>query len=247
MNRLFSVLGLSAVGVSLIALSSIERDPKILYNPSPSAAIGWYEITPVDEFLVGDLVAAWLPKEAESTASARGYLPANTPIIKTIVARPGGVFCIENELLKIVDQPDRPIHVTDGQGREMPVLLDGCRSLGEWEYLIVSDHIDNSFDSRYFGPVIRSDIIGKAGYLGLVEGLEPSEVFGQGGARGMGAQGKIKGHGTNGPLSHCLHIDFYGTNEKRLVPENGLICNEYGAMQEYQFPIGPGHSRGPKR
>lgn len=247
MKRRVSMIGLSAVAVSLIALASLKRPPSILYNPSPSAPIGWYAIEPVDELLVGDLVATWLPKEAETLAAARGYLPANTPVIKTIFAIPGDYFCVYDDTLKIVGQPDRLILSTDSKGREMPALSEGCRSLARSEYLILSDQILSSFDSRYFGPVKPSDIIGTARYFGEVEELDSSEVWETAGARGEGAQGKIKGGGTNPSLSHCLHIYFYGTIAMWVVLEDQLSCNDYGAIQGYQFPDDPDHSRGAKR
>ena len=37
-----------------------------------------------------------------------------------------------------------------------------------------------------------------------------SDLVGQGGARGKGAQGKIKGDGAIRGITPCLHINFYG-------------------------------------
>ena len=37
-----------------------------------------------------------------------------------------------------------------------------------------------------------------------------SDIVGKGGARGKGAQGKIKGDGAIRGLPPCLHINFYG-------------------------------------
>jgi len=39
-----------------------------------------------------------------------------------------------------------------------------------------------------------------------------------GGARGLGAQGKIKGSSANWPLTPCLHITFYGANCAPIAP-----------------------------
>ena len=37
-----------------------------------------------------------------------------------------------------------------------------------------------------------------------------SDIVGKGGARGKGAQGKIKGDGAIQGITPCLHINFYG-------------------------------------
>ncbi len=244
MIRAFFVLSLSAAALCLLSLASIERDPKVLYNPSPSAPIGWYEIKQSDEYVVGDLVAAWLPKHAEALAHKRGYLPEKTPVIKTIVAVPGDQYCFKNEALKIAGQPDRPLLTTDSQGRALPAKADGCRRLKSGKVLIVSDRIESSFDSRYFGEVEVSAILGHAVFLGKSEAVDQSEKQEMGGARGTGAQGKIKGDGTNRSLSHCLHIDFYSTVLRAVVLADRAFCNDYKVIDGYQVPIDHGISRG---
>ena len=37
---------------------------------------------------------------------------------------------------------------------------NGCRRLHNGEVFVFSDRIPNSFDSRYFGPVNRAEIVG---------------------------------------------------------------------------------------
>lgn len=247
MTRRIFVLTLGGAALGLLALASVERDPKVLYNPSLSAPIGWYEITQTEEYFVGDLVAAWLPKDAEILAQRRGYLPENTPVIKTIAAAAGDEYCVKDDALKIVGQPDRLILSTDSQGRDMPGQLEGCRRLKSGKFLLVSNLIETSFDSRYFGEVDRSELIGRAELIGSVAEALSQEKRGQGGARGMGAQGKIKGDGTTPSLSHCLYIDFYSTILRAIVPSDYVICNESGTLDWYQFPIDHGFSQGPRQ
>tara|TARA_R110002051_G_C8761387_1_gene501731 strand:- start:4970 stop:5710 length:741 start_codon:yes stop_codon:yes gene_type:complete len=237
------VLSLSAVGVGLLGLSTFNFDPKLLYNPTPSAPIGWYKIVPSDTYLPGDLVASWLPEDAEKLAQNRGYLPQGTPVIKTVLAAPGDEYCIKEGRLWVADTPALFILPTDSQDRVMPVLPDGCRSLMPSEYLVVSDRVSKSFDSRYFGPVDEDLILGKAEYVGVVEESVGRYSREQGGARGTGAQGKIKGRSTNLLLSPCLHIDFYSTNSKQVVLPKRHACREYWGFGQYQFSIFPNHSR----
>ena len=47
----------------------------------------------------------------------------------------------------------------DRAGRPLPVWT-GCRPLGDGQYFMFSDHVPNSFDSRYFGPIDVVDIVG---------------------------------------------------------------------------------------
>lgn len=205
-----SILAIGAIGLALLGFSLHERPPRMLYNPSPSAPIGWYKIVAKGSYDRGDLVAAWLPKHAEELASKRGYLPKNIPVIKRIGAVPGDTYCIEADVIRLSDGTSYQILSTDSQGRELPGLLDGCRSISAGKFLILSDRVSNSFDSRYFGEVDVQAVLGMAEYVGDFGSLIAPVSREEGGARGQGAQGKIKEVGANPPLKPCLHIDFYG-------------------------------------
>jgi hypothetical protein len=79
--------------------------------------------------------------------------------------------------------------------------------------------VRTSFDSRYFGPVNSWAILGRAKYADRFEELITPVNREKGGARGSGAQGKIKGLGANPLLTPCLHIDFYSVDIDSLVLE----------------------------
>lgn len=220
-----------------MSLSLNKHDPRLLYNPSPSAPIGWYKITPSDDYNVGDRVAVWLPESAEKLAVERGYLPKDIPIIKTIKAGPGDRYCIENQTLTLAQNQRYAILSFDSQGRELPVVGGGCRSLEAQEFLVLSDRVRTSFDSRYFGAVTESDIIGVADFLGESEVYSSWNIPEEGGARGPGAQGKIKGDGTNPHLSLCLHINFYGPKKNATVLTGSPNCNHHYRLGWYHFTI----------
>lgn len=201
---------LTAFGLVLLALSVAPRVPRLLYNPSPSAPVGWYVVKPKPSYEAGDLVAVRLPQKAANLAIRRGYLPENVPIIKIIAAGPGGLFCVREKTLSVQPDWQVPILSIDGQMREMPVLPDGCEGLNAGEYLVLSDRVSHSFDSRYFGPVSERDILGIAVKVGETDQRELTGSVGFGWARAKGAQGKIKESGAVLPLTPCLHINFYG-------------------------------------
>jgi len=46
----------------------------------------------------------------------------------------------------------------DRDGRALPVW-NACRRLHDQEFFMLSNHVPNSFDSRYFGPVQSADIL----------------------------------------------------------------------------------------
>lgn len=247
MSRGLTVLGLACVGLVFLALSLPNRDPMLLYNPSASAPIGWYRIEVRKTYSVGEQVAAWLPDEAEQLAVNRGYLPKNTPVIKVVWARPGSQYCIHAGMLTTAKQVPLKIIPFDGEGRAMPEVTGGCRRLNAGEYILASDRVKTSFDSRYFGPVDEELILGLAHYVGSFEVENGRNSRNMGGARGRGAQGKIKGPGTNAPVSPCLHINFNSTDFSNAVLTELESCNSYCKIKWYHFTIRHDCSRGFQR
>jgi len=131
--------------------------PLLLYNPSPSIPIGYYlraSVPPVK----GRIIAFHVP------ASGRAYAASHIPyvvrgaIIKPIVAAAGDRVCASDRLT-INGRVVAPIAKLDRQGRALPQWR-GCRVLRRDEYFVFSNRIPNSFDSRYYGPVAQSEVIG---------------------------------------------------------------------------------------
>ena len=162
-------LALAAAAVCLVCAGAANKTPILIYNPSPSAPIGWYKLTRADDYQIGNLVAAKIPDWAAHFAHSRGYLPEDMPVIKTLIAGPETRFCIRGGVMTVPDFAPFVIHSTDSQGRDMPVQPDGCRSLDAGEYLLGSVSYDRSFDSRYFGSVGHADLIGRVSFIGEVE------------------------------------------------------------------------------
>ena len=162
-------LALLGAGLCLVAVGAVEKQPVLIYNPSPSASIGWYKVIHSNDYKIGDLVAANIPEWAAQLAHSRGYLPKDVPVIKTIIAAPGSQFCIRGGSLIVADVVPFDSYSTDSLRRELPVQPEGCRSLEAGEFLLASVNYDQSFDSRYFGSVGHSDLIGQVKFIGEVE------------------------------------------------------------------------------
>ena len=151
-------------GATLLQIIS-PSTPRIIYNPSPSAPVGWYRLNIDAVPETGDLVAAFAPISAADLAVERHYLPPDIPIIKTVWATAGDEICHLEGQVFTSNRPPLSVLSHDSFGREMP-SLSGCYVIPENEVFLVSTDVQTSFDSRYFGPVPVSNILGQVRYLG---------------------------------------------------------------------------------
>lgn len=143
--------------------------PKLLYSPSHSAPIGYYKISEADQFSRGNWVAAYAPDWARELAHERRYLPRKYPLIKQIWALEGDEICFEGMQVKGPNGSVLPRRRQDRSGRELP-WMEGCITLKAGEVFLAS--IDENygksfgFDSRYFGPVPKDNVLGSVSYIG---------------------------------------------------------------------------------
>jgi conjugative transfer signal peptidase TraF len=129
----------------------------VLYNRTPSVPVGWYfRLFKTPER--GDYVALPLPAAAWDYARARGETPSRVRIMKVIAAMAGDSVCASQDRLTVDGRDLGEIHVTDAEGRLLP-RWSQCRTLGPGEVFLVSA-VPDSFDSRYFGPVLVADLEG---------------------------------------------------------------------------------------
>jgi conjugative transfer signal peptidase TraF len=152
-------LGLAAGGVALLGLSALpQARPWLVWNASASAPMGLYRVVagPVER---GDWVLVRPPAEVAVLAAERGYLPLGVPLVKRVAASAGDTICARMGALFINGQEVARALVRDRAGRPMP-RWTGCRSLGAEEIFLLLPPPD-SFDSRYFGPVPRTLVIGR--------------------------------------------------------------------------------------
>ncbi|KCZ90219.1 S26 family signal peptidase [Hyphomonas jannaschiana] len=215
---------LSVLGLVLIAFPATGLLPSILlYNPSESAPQGWYRIEALEHVSRGDQVVSNLPQEAAEFASQRRYLPLGIPVIKTVAALEGDIVCNTGGVLAINDAPIVRMHAADKTGRPLPSPWRTCRRLLPDEVLLLSNRTQDSFDGRYFGAVRKTDIIGRAVWMGSADQARSGGMRGQVGGR---TECKIKAHGANEGSSPCLHIDFYGSIPENIAPSTERMFNE---------------------
>ncbi|EEE05457.1 S26 family signal peptidase [Burkholderia multivorans] len=162
--------GLAAIGFAALAWASfVSPLPRLTYNPSDSVAVGWYRIYPFDPHTaslsrplsVDSIVLVPLPAEAGTLAAWRGYLPVRVPLLKRVGAIAPQKVCIAGGIVRIDGVPSATVLRADRLGRALP-SLQLCRRLEPGELFLLSTTNPASFDSRYFGPVSASTVIGVA-------------------------------------------------------------------------------------
>lgn len=159
-----AVITAAVVGTTLQI--TLPPRPKILYNPSSSAPIGWYQITDNNSPKRHDLVAVYAPDWARKLADERSYLPYDYPLIKSVIAIEGDEVCYHIDRVSVPNGADIPLLARDRLGREMPRKFIGCYTLGAGEIWIASPDVQAGFDSRYFGAIDQSMLVGSVEYLG---------------------------------------------------------------------------------
>ena len=162
--------GLSACGLAALAWASFVHPlPRLIYNPSDSVAIGWYRVDPLGHgagslprpLSVDSIVLTTLPPDAAALAAQRGYLPARVPLLKRVGAIAPQEVCITDQIVRIDGVPSAALLRADRWGRPLPAWQQ-CRRLRAGELFLLSATNPASFDSRYFGPVSVSAVIGVA-------------------------------------------------------------------------------------
>lgn len=146
--------------VLALAVASVVNLPKkLIYNASASAPIGlyWIDNRPVER---GDFVLVNVPERVRNLVGERRYLPPDVPLLKRVVGMNGDRICRRDEEIFVNERMIATANRLDGLGREMPAW-HGCYILTERLVFLLQDH-PQSFDGRYFGPVDRRLIIGRA-------------------------------------------------------------------------------------
>lgn len=161
---------LTAIGFAALAWAAfVSPLTRLTYNPSDSVAVGWYRIDPLDPrtaslprpLSVDSIVLVPLPATAAALAAQRGYLPTRVPLLKRVGAIAPQEVCIAGSSVRIDGVPSAAVLRADRLGRPLPSWRQ-CRRLRPGELFLLSRTNPASFDSRYFGPVSASAVIGIA-------------------------------------------------------------------------------------
>ncbi len=135
--------------------------PRLLLNLTPSVPRGLYLVTPCTAVTRGMLVVVPPPTSVAALLVARGYLAAQTPLLKPVAALAGDQVCVEATGVQINRTWMAPVGTVDAAGRPLPSWR-GCVTLADDDVFLLSTQHAQSLDSRYFGPVPVTRLLGRA-------------------------------------------------------------------------------------
>jgi conjugative transfer signal peptidase TraF len=167
-QRSFALITLSVAAALLIVFFAAGRIGGLRVNTTPSEPLGLWRIVPLTRsVLPGDTVFVCPPENtAMREAMQRGYLRPGLcpggfgPLIKTVIAVAGQrVDVTDRVAIDGVPIPGSRIIEKDAQGRSLRPDQSGMVRPGE--VYLHSDFM-GSWDSRYFGPVPVSGVLGLA-------------------------------------------------------------------------------------
>ncbi|MBY5378955.1 conjugative transfer signal peptidase TraF [Rhizobium leguminosarum] len=165
-RRAIGVLSMAAVATILLVVTAVAGGYRI--NLTPSEPLGLWRIIPLHRPAAVDDILFICPPDtaAMRAARARGYLRSGScpggvaPLIKTVIAVAGQHVDIGVSVS--VDGrrvSSSSLALRDGKGRPLAPFPSGIVPPG---YVFLHSAFPGSYDSRYFGPVPASGILGLA-------------------------------------------------------------------------------------
>ncbi|MBX5241880.1 conjugative transfer signal peptidase TraF [Rhizobium sp. NLR22b] len=165
-RRATAVLSMTAVAAILLVVTAVTGGYR--FNLTPSEPLGLWRIIPLHRpAAVDDLLFICPPETAAMReARARGYFRSGScpggvaPLIKTVIAVAGQ----HAEIGVSVSVDGREVSSSrlaqrDGMGRPLAPSMSGAVPPG---YVFLHSAFPGSYDSRYFGPLPASGILGLA-------------------------------------------------------------------------------------
>ena len=147
--------------VSLVAPAVLKPHRMIVWNASASVPVGLYLIETIDGRYVSELVAVVPPEPLATFLAAGNYLPHGVPMLKHVLALPGQTVCREGLVVTVDKVAVGMARERDGQGRALPVW-QGCLVISQDALFLMNSQSADSLDGRYFGPLPRSAVTGRA-------------------------------------------------------------------------------------
>jgi signal peptidase I len=123
------------------------------------------KLTPrFDDYQRGDIVVFQPPS---------GFEQGGVPFIKRVIGLPGDTVTLDNGRVYLTPQGGTRVQLVedyvarDVDGRAAPTLPKDAESTTQWtvppdEYFVMGDNRPESQDSRFFGPIERDLIVGRA-------------------------------------------------------------------------------------
>lgn len=167
-QRWKAIGAVSAGLIACVAILAAGAAAGFRINMTPSEPLGLWRIRPLERAVaVGDLVFICPPETSQfEEARSRGYLrrglclTGDAPLIKMVIATEGQRIEIGADVridgLRI---PQTGVVRTDGKGRALRPGPGGIVPAGD---VFLYSPYPASWDSRYFGPIPTSGVLGLA-------------------------------------------------------------------------------------
>ena len=152
---------IAAGALALLVLPAVVDLPtRLIWNVSASVPTGLYAVRPTAPLRPGVLAAVMPPEPLASWLVEGGYLGRGVPLIKRVEALPGQRICRNGPWVTVDGRPRAIARQADRFGRPLP-RWSGCVVVGEGQLFLLNAH-PSSMDGRYFGPLERSTVLGRA-------------------------------------------------------------------------------------
>jgi len=149
----------AAMGVAVAAIVPVPV--KLLWNASASTPLGLYDLATPNGLKAGDLVAVRPPKPLADFMVGRGYIGRGVPLLKSIAALPGQQVCRVGRIVTVDGVRLGEAQDRDRRRRVLPVW-QGCRRIAPDQLFLMNPSVRDSLDGRYFGPLPRAAVMGRA-------------------------------------------------------------------------------------
>lgn len=153
------VATVAILALALLALMAGLAGVRV--NLTPSLPLGLYVRDPA-----GELVEFCPAGAASATSAIRGYRArgvcpdGHAPLLKPVVARVGDQVRLTAAGLAVNGHPlpNTRAHRRDHRGRPLRPYPEGTYRVSAQALWVASTWNDGSYDSRYFGPIARSQV-----------------------------------------------------------------------------------------
>ena len=160
MNGRYSIIFAALAAVASLVSTIGGATPRYIWNASNSVPIGLYRVAPAGKFTVTELVAVQPPDPLAAFLDLNDYLPSGLPMLKRIAALPGQVVCRIGLTITVDSLEMGQARARDHRNRPLPAW-QGCRIIGEGDVFVMNWQSEDSLDSRYFGSLPASAVIGR--------------------------------------------------------------------------------------
>lgn len=158
-RRTVFLAGTAAAAALLSAALPMSR--VLVWNATASVPTGLYHIRRTASLQVGERVAIDPPPRLRAYLAKCGYLPSGVPLLKEIAALPGDKVCRKGRIITINHELAGEARTRDSRGWPLPDW-QGCHTIAADALFVMNRKARDSFDGRYFGPLPRAQLIGRA-------------------------------------------------------------------------------------